>query len=459
MAKNYLTKIYSKNNNSYDIKDSEAVSSLSLIIDSNTVNKLLPDEDGNVTIDLSSFHTGKATDTSLGTVIIKKSYDSIDNTDVSLEKETSLSINSKGVLIADVPLKGLKIENNALISSEDRYKNLLIDKDTKTITINTATTEMPGLIKLGNNVKLDNISYNAYLLLGSETDKKQFNNICIENTPLVFNSEIEAGIKKANEVTGGNISLHNAYTSFTTKDYIYNTIIDYNKYLNDKFTTKIKTDEIEEKLNSIINDDNSSLFNKLINNTKFSKKFINGVSELPNIASPDNSIYNTLYILKSKNDEYYGNYVYTPKKINNSYKWTCISSPVKPYEIEDIDFDKEFKKYYSYSKISTSRSFTNFNNLNIYLKQQYDSNSKSKYIINGEKVDGVKAVLVANGEVFDYTMFEIIITKQNETYQYYFYTPEYNEGNKYIIQTTSSSNKTLYNQKDITTELFSPEEN
>lgn len=453
---NYLTKVYSKDDKSFNIKDTEAISSISIIVDANSTKTLIPDENGKVTLDLSPYNVAKATDSSLGTVIIKNSYDSIDDTANSLKHETSLRLTSKGVLIADVPLKNIEIESLPVSDNGNKFETLKINEDTKTATINVATMNSTGLFKLGNNIKLDSRTYNSYLYLGNE--KNRFNNVLIENEELNFD-DFDVAAKKDIVVSNGKIADHTAAASFTTKEYVYNTLIDYGKYLSDTYTTKKDTKEIKDELIKITNNDEDSIFNSLIKENKFSKKYISGISELPDISNPDNSTYNTLYILKSADDNgYYGNYVYTPKKVDDSYKWICVSSPANTYELEDINFAKEFKKYYSYSKISKSKSFKNFTALSSYLQNEYNTKEKAKYIIDGNSITAVKTELVANGETFNYTCFDIIVSKQGASYQFYFYTPEYTETSKYIISTSSTANSTLYNGFDITTELFNPEE-
>lgn len=453
---NYLTKVYSKDDKSFNIKDAEAVSSISIIVDANSAKTLIPDENGKVTLDLSPYNVAKATDSSLGTVIIKNSYDSIDDTANSLKHETSLRLTSKGVLIADVPLKNIEIESLPVSDNGNKFETLKINEDTKTATINVATMNSTGLFKLGNNIRLDSRTYNSYLYLGNE--KNRFNNVLIENEELNFNN-FDVAVKKDIVVSNGKTTDHTAAASFTTKEYIYNTLIDYGKYLLNVYTTKEDTKEIKDELIKITNNDEDFIFNNLIKENKFSKKYISGINELPDISNPDNSTYNTLYILKSVDDNgYYGNYVYTPKKVDNSYKWICVSSPANTYELEDINFAKEFKKYYSYSKISKSKSFKNFTALSSYLQNEYNTKEKAKYIIDGNSITAIKTELVANGEVFEYTYFDVLVSKQGTSYQFYFYTPEYTETSKYIISTSSTANSTLYNGFDITTELFNPEE-
>lgn len=453
---NYLTKVYSKDDKSFNIKDTEAVSSISIIVDANSTKTLIPDENGKVTLDLSPYNVAKATDSSLGTVIVKNSYDSIDDTANSLKHETSLRLTSKGILIADVPLKNIEIESLPVSDNGNKFETLKINEDTKTATINVATMNSTGLFKLGNNIRLDSRTYNSYLYLGNE--KNRFNNVLIENEELNFDN-FDVATKKDIIVSNGKITDHTAAASFTTKEYVYNTLIDYGKYLSDVYTTKEDTKEIKNELIKITNNDEDSIFNNLIKENKFSKKYISEISELPDISNSDNSTYNTLYILKSVDDNgYYGNYVYTPKKVDDSYKWICVSSPANTYELEDINFAKEFKKYYSYSKISKSKSFKNFTALSSYLQNEYNIKEKAKYIIDGNSIAAVKTELVANGETFKYTYFDVLVSKQGTSYQFYFYTPEYTETSKYIISTSSTANSTLYNGIDVTTELFNPEE-
>ena len=145
---------------------------------------------------------------------------------------------------------------------------------------------------------------------------------------------------------------------FIDKEYLKNSFINYDKdFLLKKYYLKSEGEKIENNIKELAEETNER-----INKSKFEKYYLNNEDELPNPNEADNGI----YIVRDKKsiDETCNCFLYTTiEKEDGTKAWKIISAPSYVFETENLDYDKEFKKYERKDKYSGYNCFYNYEKL------------------------------------------------------------------------------------------------
>lgn len=152
---------------------------------------------------------------------------------------------------------------------------------------------------------------------------------------------------------------------FIDKDYLKNSFINYDKdFLFKKYYLKSDGEKIKNTLKEFTEETAEN-----INELRFKKYYLKSEEDLPN---PNKADYNGIYIiLDSKSiDEKCNNFLYSViEKEDNTKTWAVLSTPSYLFETENLDYDKEFKKYERKSELSGYLCFYNFNSLYTTIKK------------------------------------------------------------------------------------------
>ena len=145
---------------------------------------------------------------------------------------------------------------------------------------------------------------------------------------------------------------------FIDKDYLKNSFINYDKdFLLKKYYLKSEGEKIENNIKELAEETNER-----INKSKFEKYYLENEGDLPNPNTADNGI----YIVRDKKsiDETCNCFLYTTIETEDGTKaWKVISAPSYVFEIENLDYDKEFEKYKRKDKYSGYQCFYNYDEL------------------------------------------------------------------------------------------------
>ncbi len=145
---------------------------------------------------------------------------------------------------------------------------------------------------------------------------------------------------------------------FIDKDYLKNSFINYDKdFLLKKYYLKSKGEEIEDNIKKFAEETNEK-----INKSKFEKYYLENEGDLPNPNTADNGI----YIVRDEKsiDETCNGFLYTTIETEDGTKaWKILSAPSYVFETENLDYDKEFKKYERKDELSGYQCFYNYDEL------------------------------------------------------------------------------------------------
>lgn len=195
------------------------------------------------------------------------------------------------------------------------------------------------------------------------------------------------------------------------KEYLEDTIINLDKeFLSKKYYLKKNGENLKNLIIKIIGEEKFQEFEEntydngfvkeLIDDEKTTKYFINE-EELPNPNDADEKGY---YIILDKNsiDEKCKFFVYTIINQNNVKTWAVISSPSVLFEVNNLDFDKEFVKYKRKDEYSNLYSYYNWEEF----RKDIVKNDMKYVSINGNNLYGYEGIFQSNKE-YNYELLKI----------------------------------------------------
>lgn len=145
---------------------------------------------------------------------------------------------------------------------------------------------------------------------------------------------------------------------FIDKDYLKNSFKNYDKdFLLKKYYLKSEGEKIENNIKELAEETNER-----INKSKFEKYYLENEGDLPNPNTADNGI----YIVRDEKsiDETCNCFLYTTiEKEDGTKAWKILSAPSYIFETENLDYDKEFKKYERKDELSGYQCFYNYDEL------------------------------------------------------------------------------------------------